>query len=217
MDLMSKIHTVILDYGGVYSFDYSIANYRSAMLQAFGTSPSEQQRNSLKPAFRELSRGQIATSEYVKVASDLLYCARPPTDSSFESAIVKWTLPPSPEMLELVWELRRDGYQVGLLSDMCEFELRKTRPTGRFSGFDFTSFSTESGLVKQDTDCFSSLLDRQGLSAGDVLFVDDSRDNIDMAARAGLHTIFADKRKYERAQELCQAIRTYLLKSELTL
>jgi HAD superfamily hydrolase (TIGR01509 family) len=208
---LSNIHTILLDYGGVYSFEYSLRNYNQAMLSAFGVVPSDEQRRLLRPWFQDLSRGTLDPAEYVLRAADLLGVSLVPTAQWFEQCVVASTRPPSDEMVALVRDLRSDGFKVGLLSDMCDFELRSTRVSGRFSGFDFTSFSARSGMIKQDPECFSVLLATRHVEPTEVLFVDDSLENLFIAAAAGIQTLHADKRTYRSASDLCVDIRRALL------
>lgn len=55
--------------------------------------------------------------------------------------------------------------------------------------FDAGVMSCEVGLAKPDPRIFRLCLERLGLSAATVLFVDDRADNVEAAARVGLRTL----------------------------
>ena len=63
------------------------------------------------------------------------------------------------------------------------------------ASFDAVVISCEVGLTKPGPPIFRLCLERLGLSAGAVLFVDDRADNIEGAARVGLRTLHFDGRE----------------------
>jgi 2-haloacid dehalogenase len=66
-------------------------------------------------------------------------------------------------------------------------KFRETRARYPFLGlFRDIVVSGDEGLVKPDREIFQLLLDRNGLSAGDCLFIDDSPRNVEGAAAAGM-------------------------------
>ncbi len=89
---------------------------------------------------------------------------------------------------------------------MYEFELAKTRPGGKYEGFDYTSFSAEVGITKHDPQVFQATLDHFGVPANKALFVDDVLLYTQNAASIGINVIWADKTKYLTPQGLAKAI-----------
>jgi putative hydrolase of the HAD superfamily len=63
------------------------------------------------------------------------------------------------------------------------------------ASFDAVVISCEVGLTKPGPPIFRLCLERLGLPAGAVLFVDDRADNIEGAARVGLRTLHFDGRE----------------------
>jgi FMN phosphatase YigB (HAD superfamily) len=203
---MNIYRTVVLDYGGVYSYEYTIKNYERGMLQAFGMVPTRRDRDLLRSAFADLSTGRGDCRDYIATVARMLQTPRLPTEAEFQEAIVSETLMPSPEMIELRIRLQLEGIYTVLLSDMCDFELRQTRGTGRFDGFDFTSFSFGSGYIKQQRECFIKLAQDAQLDPSTTLFVDDSEANIHTAEEAGYGVLYASKTRFLSSAALAKAI-----------
>jgi putative hydrolase of the HAD superfamily len=95
---------------------------------------------------------------------------------------------------EAVWTLadafRAAGGRTALLSNSgpeMMAHVRTARPLE--PRFDAVIISCEVGLAKPDAAIFRLCLERLGLPAGAVLFVDDRADNIEGAARVGLRTL----------------------------
>lgn len=90
-----------------------------------------------------------------------------------------------PVMLELIAELRATGVRVGLLSNSWANDY----PADVLELFDPVLISGEVGLRKPDPRIFRLLLDRLGLPAERVVFVDDVAPNVAAAAELGIHAI----------------------------
>jgi len=133
-----------------------------------------------------------------------------PTVEKFEGITISVTNPPSDTMKKLVKNVRKAGIKVSLLSDMYMFEIKKTRPTGKYKGFDYTAFSAESGMTKRNSDFFKQTLGYFNIAAEDALFVDDGKANIEVAQSIGLNTLYVDKQIFNSAEQLAQRIREIL-------
>ena len=95
---------------------------------------------------------------------------------------------------DAVWALaaayRAAGGRVAFLSNSGPEVMARVRADHPLAAcFDAVVISCEVGLAKPDPRIFRLCLDRLGLPAGAVLFVDDRADNVDGAARVGLRTL----------------------------
>ena len=95
---------------------------------------------------------------------------------------------PSDEMIAYTRELKTEGWHVLALSN--NFRERtdfyaKTFPFMR-EVFDDVAYSWQTGLVKPDERCFSSLCAKHGLDPVNCFYFDDSQENVDAARRVGL-------------------------------
>lgn len=204
--MQSKYKLLILDYGGVYSFPYTSENFNKIILKTFGRIPNQEEQFRINEKSHMLAEDKITTCEYISLLGDILEVASLPTVEKFEDATIEVTSPPTPEMIELVSNVRKSEIMVSLLSDMYMFEVKRTKPWGRYEGFDYVCFSAEAGMTKRDSRFFEQTLNYFQLSAKDVLFVDDVIKNVEVANKIGLNTLFADKEKYTNVKSLVEAI-----------
>lgn len=201
---------LILDYGGVYSFDYTAKNFTKIIVDTFGREPTADERAQIVEKSHLLGENSITTAEYVAMLGEIMATTKFPSPEQFEDATIAVTNPPSPEMIELVKCVQGAGIKVSLLSDMYMFEVERTRPWGRYDGFDYVSFSAEAGMTKWDPRFFENTLAHFGVAAQDALFVDDVLKNIETARAVGIATLFADKEKYSQVGILVDEIHRLL-------
>jgi 2-haloacid dehalogenase len=72
------------------------------------------------------------------------------------------------------------------------------------AGFDGAIVSGDEGLLKPDPAIYRLLLDRYGLEAGDCVFIDDSRANVEAARNIGMLAIH-----YAEPMDLAAELRRY--------
>lgn len=93
-------------------------------------------------------------------------------------------------LLDWVQTLRANGYKIALLSNSPPrfvAHLRKNRPWLRL--FDVCVFSAEVRLIKPEPAIFRYTLDKLGIEASGVLFIDDRFSNISVARSLGMESI----------------------------
>jgi FMN phosphatase YigB (HAD superfamily) len=93
---------------------------------------------------------------------------------------------------------------------MFLFEVNKTRPWGRYDGFDYVSLSAEIGAGKDNTRAFQHTLNHFQLPAESVLFVDDKKSNIETAQSIGIKCLWANHQQYTSAEDLVNSIKIHL-------
>jgi 2-haloacid dehalogenase len=92
--------------------------------------------------------------------------------------------------VDLLHELHAVGMPLYALTNWSHETFRIVRREYAFVElFDGIVVSGEERLAKPDERIFRVLLDRYGLQAGSVLFIDDSADNVRSAQRCGLQTL----------------------------
>lgn len=200
---------LILDYGGVYSFEYNIAAFDTIMKEPFGVVPNDSDKEKIAQYSRQLAANHITTDRYIAEVAKILD-SRTHNVVRFEEATMRATFDPSEPMKALVDSVKAHGIRVSLLSDMYLFEVEKTRPWGRYDQFDYTSFSAEAGFTKADPEFFMQTLQHFGCNPDDVLFVDDIKRHIQTAQKVGIDTLHADKTVYISPSSLVEAIRAKL-------
>jgi putative hydrolase of the HAD superfamily len=108
-----------------------------------------------------------------------------------DRALEVWlTMVPQNGVRELVTSLRDEGVRCYLATNQTEHRGRyMAENLGYADLLDGAFWSYELGLAKPDPAFFSAILDRIGLEAGDVLFVDDSARNVEAARSMGLAAV----------------------------
>ena len=122
---------------------------------------------------------------------------------------VDWTreaLVPRPGAVEVLDELRRRGYRLGLISVCSEEVPRLWEHTEMASRIDEPVFSCSVGVAKPDPRIYRIAADRLGVEPGDCLFVDDQPTFVEGARVAGMDAVQlgADIERLEDVLELAQ-------------
>lgn len=207
---MSKAYQLlVLDYGGVYSFEYNPAAQDTIMQKTFGRIPTAEEYAAINPLSLQLAANEMSSAQYVEYVATLLD-TEAPDYTIFEEATIAVTYDPSPTMVSFVKEVRLSGISVSLLSDMFLFEVNKTKPWGRYDGFDHVSLSAEIRANKHNAKAFTHTLEHFNLPAKSVLFVDDKKSNIETAQSIGLNCLWADHTKYVSVEALVKDISSCL-------
>jgi putative hydrolase of the HAD superfamily len=107
---------------------------------------------------------------------------------SYDEALRVWlTIEPVVEVREIVEALRAAGVKCALATNQDEHRGRHMHSAlGYGELFDDTFYSYELGVAKPDPAYFTKVLERLGLPADAVLFVDDNVANVDSARSVGL-------------------------------
>lgn len=107
-----------------------------------------------------------------------------------------------PWMISLVRQLREQGYLTAILSDQTNWLDWLNARDHFFNVFDHVFNSYNMGKGKRDPGLFHEVADRLALSANEILFVDDSEENIQRAKSAGWQTIhYLDREQFTSALE----------------
>jgi putative hydrolase of the HAD superfamily len=105
---------------------------------------------------------------------------------------VDWTreaLVPRPGALEVLDELRRGGYRLGLISVCSEEVPQLWEGTELASRIDEAVFSCSVGVAKPDPRIYRLAAERLGVEPGACLFVDDQPDFVAGAREAGMDAV----------------------------
>ena len=92
-------------------------------------------------------------------------------------------------MVELVRRLKNHGYCVYYLSNIPEDTLPLLMRRGLEGVFDGGVASCDVHINKPDPRIYQCLLDKYGLTAGECIFIDDSRANVQTAFQLGMNSI----------------------------
>jgi putative hydrolase of the HAD superfamily len=106
-----------------------------------------------------------------------------------------------PWMLELVGQLKRRGYVIGILSDQTDWLDLLDAQYHFYKQFDRVYNSYYLGKGKRDPSVFRDVAADLDLPASSILFVDDNDDNVSRALAAGMQAI-----RYVSRAEFLQAM-----------
>ena len=112
-----------------------------------------------------------------------------------------------PEMLALGLEVKRAGYLVGLLTNI--FAERREWLHGLFpeGTVDVYADSSEIGHRKPNKEIYDALVDRLGVSAHEIAFVDDFSENLRPAHELGMTTILFESPTQVRRELVAAGVR----------
>lgn len=105
-----------------------------------------------------------------------------------------------PWMIGLVRDFRSKGYLVALLSDQVDWLDLLDAQQDFLKEFDQAYVSYQLGKGKQDATFFDDVVQSLGLQPEEVLFIDDSRGNIERAKDRGLQVLRYTDRKAVEAE-----------------
>jgi len=91
--------------------------------------------------------------------------------------------------IALIEDLRAAGLPLALLSNAPGELADAIGGLPMASHFGHLLFSCELKLAKPDPECYAHALARLGVSAGEVIFIDDRSENVTAAAALGLHSL----------------------------
>lgn len=192
--MSKRFSTIVFDMGGVvFALDFPQAVRRFVEI---GVTQAPQYLDPYHQAgiFGELEQGLISRETFRERLSAL--CGKQLT---MEECAYAWkgfigSVPPKP--LETILQLRQAGYRTLLLSNTNAFITewgRSTEFDGRghsmYHYLDELYFSCECKIMKPDPAIFRYMLEREGLTAQECVFIDDGPANVAAARELGFTTL----------------------------
>lgn len=190
------IKAVLFDFGGVIARE----GFREGLKEIA-------RRHRLDPdRFFEIARALVYSTGYIvgkAGEADYWNSVRkateiPASDEELRQVILNnFTL--NPEMIEVANELRTHGLTLGILSDQTDWLEELDRKYRFFRHFDsiFNSFRLHKS--KKDPSLFSDVAKAMGRVPGEVLFIDDSADNVERASCQGMKSVhYQDMEQFRR-------------------
>jgi putative hydrolase of the HAD superfamily len=191
---------LVLDYGGVLSFDQD-PDRIAEMARMFHTS-SERFSDVYWQHRRSYDQG-LGVEEYWRRVADELGAPLPSLDALIAIDVASWALYREPMWMLLSAFRARGGRSAFLSNNIPELMafLRLDRQLER--SFDVVVASCEVGVDKPEPEIFRICTERLKLEPSACLFVDDRARNVESAARLGWRTmLFEAARAEEQMGEL---------------
>jgi putative hydrolase of the HAD superfamily len=203
----NRIEMVISDFGGVLTTP--LARSFMAMQETVGARPKDfglalrdAHEESGENPLHELECGRITEREFsdrLSRALEPLVGYRPVIEELGETFFQ--ALHPNPGMLDLIREVRRDGYRTALLTNNVkewEPQWRSMIPVDEL--FEEVVDSAFVGCRKPDARIYEITLERVGLPPGACVLIDDVEVNCEGAAAVGMNTIHFRETAQARAE-----------------
>jgi 2-haloacid dehalogenase len=188
MLMTSNIKAIVFDFGGVL-LDWNPRNlYRRYFpdnleaMEQFLVEVDFMEWNAVQDRGRSFKEGISLLSDQYPQHSQLIHAFKENWEDTIAGEI--------PGSVEILKRLKRRGFLLYGLSNWSAETFPLIRIKYRFFDlFDDMIVSGVVGLIKPDPAIFTLLLERIRLPAHECLFIDDSKDNITVAGKAGLITI----------------------------
>lgn len=100
-----------------------------------------------------------------------------------------------PKMVELVEDLKAQGYLVGILSNVKIHEATVVKQTGIYKFFDPVILSCNIGVEKPNSKAYSIMLNKISIPAEECIFIDDKCENVDAANKMNIDSIIFSSKK----------------------
>ena len=104
----------------------------------------------------------------------------------------------------LIKELKERGYRLYVLSNMSKEYIEYLRRFSVFDYFDEQVVSCEIHLGKPDPKIYEYLLSHCGLNPAETIFIDDRKDNVEVAEGLGIVPFHFDR---ENPEQSCEELR----------
>jgi len=193
---MAEIKAVVSDFGGVLTSPLvesfmAFQDQTGITTETLGKAmQAATEANGENPLF-EMERGEITEDAFLALLTEHLepLLGHHPEMHRFREIYFE-ALQPNPQMIELMRELKAEGYRMAMLTN----NVREWEPLWRSMLPVDEIFETvvDSGFVgcrKPESKIYALTLERLGEPAGACLFVDDVLVNCEGARKAGLHAV----------------------------
>lgn len=190
---MTKINNIAFDLGGVVlalSLEGAIREF-----ERIGLSDARQRLDAFQQRgiFADLESGRINVEEFRAKLSEMI--GRELTTDDCYQAWHGYVDHVPQRNLDMLLQLRNDGYKVCLLSNTNPYMMMwagrdfdgEGHPISHF--FDHMYLSYECGVMKPSPEIFQMMLRGQQALPEETLFVDDSPKNCEAAASLGIRTL----------------------------
>jgi putative hydrolase of the HAD superfamily len=185
------IRAVILDFGMVLCHAPSDAHL-DRVSKIFGIDHRTFWRHYDKNRLA-LDRGDISPDDYWIAFAKVAGLASPPS-AALLADLKKWDmemwLTLNDPMLDWVERLHKAGYKLALLSNLHQSFADHLRGHAAWlHHFHVPIFSAEVRRVKPEPEIYRHVIEKLGVPAGELLFIDDRQTNIDAAREHGIHSL----------------------------
>ena len=182
------IKNVVFDNGGVI-VKYSAESY----LDVFKFDKSKQKQLDTLFVSNEwvsFAKGEITSEQFKQFALNKFPQYSSDVEKILDVENLKFMIPIYAKTLEFIFDLKKAGYKIYLLSDINEDTITylNSAVLNFEEAFDGIVYSCRVGMVKKEGKVFDYLLNEFNLDASETLFLDDSVTNLTKARERNIVT-----------------------------
>jgi HAD superfamily hydrolase (TIGR01509 family) len=189
--LTAAPRAVVFDWGDVIGFnDRSVVvNF---MCDSFQFSESEFESANL--AKREaIKAGKSEIDFWTEYARDNNICLPGDWPQQYR-ATLKASVGADAEMYALIDQLKKNGIQVAMLSNIDDRYVKLIRDFGFYEPFEPCLLSCEMGLEKPDSKAYDLLIKSIQICPAQIVFIDDKVENVEAAKARGIDAILFESK-----------------------
>ena len=179
------IKTVLFDFGGVLTESGKAGFVRSILAELYGVPLEELYSDEVQQAWR---RNQVDVADVLGALNQ--HYGKNITTDMFYAKMQGATLR-TPEVYGLAEQLRELGIKTGILSNIFSTTAANLREQGFYNNFDPVVLSCEQGYAKPDEELYKIAIQKTGVAADEILFIDDQEKCRSPAEKLGMHFLLA--------------------------
>src|SRR6266540_1658285 len=179
------IKTVLFDFGGVLTESGKAGFVRSILAELYGVPLEELYSDEVQQAWR---RNQVDAADVLGALNQ--HYGKNITTDMFYAKMQGATLR-TPEVYGLAEQLRELGIKTGILSNIFSTTAANLREQGFYNNFDPVVLSCEQGYAKPDEELYKIAIQKTGVAADEILFIDDQEKCRSPAEKLGMHFLLA--------------------------
>ena len=172
--------------------------------ESLGISCDEVLSELKKSYYESVGSGKQDEEEYWKQFAAQLNASYPENWMSHWKNFHMSAIEINDELFEVIVELKKMGYQVGLLSNQISSLSEVYRREGYYDFFDPLVLSYEVKVSKPHVEIYHILLSEIALESNEILFIDDKEENLETAQKLGIQTIHYDFNKHSMEELMMQ-------------
>lgn len=156
-----------------------------------------EQRKEVNDIFLDAMRGKYTEDEYIEA---LLKSANWDVNKEIIKKSIRQNLDTKVDGTMKIIEKLKERYNLILLSDHIKEWVDYIIETNKeLEIFEHKYFSYEYGKLKTDEGTFNYVLDTEKIKPSETIFIDDSKDNVEIAKQSEIHGIvFKDAKQLEK-------------------
>ncbi len=210
--MQQNIKGIIFDYGGVISYPQNEV-YIGKIMRILNLNDPESFQNAYRFFRVEYDSGLISGIEFwARLIEHFgLSLTREQIQGLIELDVLSWTVI-NQETIEYIKDLQTKRIKLAVLSNMICDALRYIEQNHNWLNyFEHRFFSCDLQMCKPQLAIYKHCLDEMGLEPNECLFIDDTQENLDGAARYGINTL-----RFESVELLRKSLNLhiYLLRQE---